>query len=106
MSDQMNDVEEIDLERFMTVEEDGAIATYETVATFHVEETDEDFIIFAEEGIEEGDEIEVMAALYNPAEIVEGNAGLPLVTLAQLESEEQMELVQSVLEDMMADDEE
>lgn len=105
MTDELNNTEDIDLEHFMVVEDDGAIATYETVATFHVEETDEDFIIFAEEGVEEGEEIEVMAALYNPADIVEGNAGLPLLTLEQLESEEQLELVQAVLEDMMEDDE-
>lgn len=95
---------EVDIERFMVVEEDGSIATYETVATFHVEETDEDFVIFAAEGELEGTELEVMAALYNPAEVVEGNAGLPLVTLEQIETEEQMELVQAVLEDMMEDD--
>ena len=105
MSDNEKNIGEVDIERFMVVEDDGAIATYETVATFHVEETDEDFIIFAEETELEGEEVEVMAALYNPAEVVEGNAGLPLVTLEQIESEEQMELVQAVLEDMMSDDE-
>ncbi|MCI9261496.1 hypothetical protein [uncultured Adlercreutzia sp.] len=108
MTDELENIDEneIDLERFMVVEDDGVIAIYETVATFHVDETGEDFIIFAEEDAEEGDEIEVMAALYNPAEIVEGEAGLPLVTLGQLESEEQMELVQAVLEDMMEEDDE
>lgn len=105
MSEETKNIGEVDIERFMVVEDDGSVATYETVATFHVEETDEDFIIFAEESDLEGSEIEVMAALYNPSEVVEGNAGLPLVTLEQIESEEQMELVQAVLEDMMEDDE-
>lgn len=108
MSDPMDiiDENELDLERFMVVEEDGVIATYETVATFHVDETDEDFIIFAEEDDEEGEELEVLAALYRPEEVVLGDAGLPLLVLDQLESEEQLELVQAVLEDMMEGDEE
>ena len=97
----LENVGEVDLEFFMAVEDDGSVSTYETVATFHVEETDEDFIIFVEEGAQEGEELEVMAALYNPAEVVEGNAGMPLVTLYALENEEQAELVEAVLHDMM-----
>lgn len=100
----LENVGEVDLEFFMAVEDDGSVSTYETVATFHVEETDEDFIIFAEEGAQEGEELEVMAALYNPAEVVEGNAGMPLVTLYALENEEQAELVEAVLHDMMEEE--
>lgn len=100
----LENVGEADLEFFMAVEDDGSVSTYETVATFHVEETDEDFIIFAEEGAQEGEELEVMVALYNPAEVVEGNAGMPLVTLYALENEEQAELVEAVLHDMMEEE--
>ncbi|MCI9207218.1 hypothetical protein [Adlercreutzia caecimuris] len=100
----LENVGEVDLEFFMAVEDDGSVSTYETVATFHVEETDEDFIIFVEEGAQEGEELEVMAALYNPAEVVEGNAGMPLVTLYALENEEQAELVEAVLHDMMEEE--
>ena len=57
-----------------------------------------------EEGAQEGEELEVMAALYNPAEVVEGNAGMPLVTLYALENEEQAELVEAVLHDMMEEE--
>lgn len=101
----LENVGEVDLEFFMAVEDDGSVSTYETVATFHVEETDEDFIVFVEEGAQEGEELEVMAALYDPSEIVEGNAGAPLVTLYPIESEEQAELVGAVLEDMMGEEE-
>lgn len=101
----LENVGEVDLEFFMAVEDDGAISTYETVATFHVEETDEDFIVFVEEGTQEGEELEVMAALYDPAEVVEGNAGMPLVTLYPIENEEQAELVEAVLHDMMEEEE-
>ena len=45
-----------------------------------------------------------MAALYNPAEVVEGNAGMPLVTLYALQNEEQAELVEAVLHDMMEEE--
>ena len=100
----LENVGEVDLEFFMAVEDDGSVSTYETVATFHVEETDEDFIIFVEEGAQEGEELEVMAALYNPAEVVEGNAGMPLVTLYALENEEQAELVEAVLHDMLEEE--
>ncbi len=100
----LENVGEVDLEFFMAVEDDGSVSTYETVATFHGEETDEDFIIFVEEGAQEGEELEVMAALYNPAEVVEGNAGMPLVTLYALENEEQAELVEAVLHDMMEEE--
>ena len=100
----LENVGEVDLEFFMAVEDDGSVSTYETVATFHVEETDEDFINFVEEGAQEGEELEVMAALYNPAEVVEGNAGMPLVTLYALENEEQAELVEAVLHDMMEEE--
>ena len=100
----LENVGEVDLEFFMAVEDDGSVSTYETVATFHVEETDEDFIIFVEEGAQEGEELEVMAALYNPAQVVEGNAGMPLVTLYALENEEQAELVEAVLHDMMEEE--
>lgn len=100
----LENVGEVDLEFFMAVEDDGSVSTYETVATFHVEETDEDFIIFVEEGAQEGEELEVMAALYNPAEVVEGNAGMPLVTLYALENEEQAELVEAVLHDMVEEE--
>lgn len=100
----LENVGEVDLEFFMAVEDDGSVSTYETVATFHVEETDEDFIIFVEEGAQEGEELEVMVALYNPAEVVEGNAGMPLVTLYALENEEQAELVEAVLHDMMEEE--
>ena len=100
----LENVGEVDLEFFMAVEDDGSVSTYETVATFHVEETDEDFIIFVEEGAQEGEELEVMAALYNPAEVVEGNAGMPLVTLYALENEEQAELLEVVLHDMMEEE--
>ena len=100
----LENVGEVDLEFFMAVEDDGSVSTYETVATFHVEETDEDFIIFVEEGAQEGEELEVMAALYNPAEVVEGNAGMPLVTLYALENEEQAERVEAVLHDMMEEE--
>lgn len=100
----LENVGEVDLEFFMAVEDDGSVSTYETVATFHVEEADEDFIIFVEEGAQEGEELEVMAALYNPAEVVEGNAGMPLVTLYALENEEQAELVEAVLHDMMEEE--
>ncbi|WP_304596674.1 hypothetical protein [Adlercreutzia caecimuris] len=100
----LENVGEVDLEFFMAVEDDGSVSTYETVATFHVEETDEDFIIFVEEGAQEGEELEVMAALYNPAEVVEGNVDMPLVTLYALENEEQAELVEAVLHDMMEEE--
>ncbi len=104
----LENVGEVDLEFFMAVEDDGSVSTYETVATFHVEETDEDFIVFVEQGAgddaEDGDELEVMAALYDPAEIVEGNAGMPLVTLYPIENEEQAELVGAVLQDMMEEE--
>ena len=100
----LENVGEVDLEFFMAVEDDGSVSTYETVATFHVEETDEDFIIFVEEGAQEGEELEVMAALYNPAEVVEGNAGMPLVTLYAIENEEQAEVVEAVLDDMMEEE--
>lgn len=104
----LENVGEVDLEFFMAVEDDGSVSTYETVATFHVEETDEDFIVFVEQGAgddaEDGDELEVMAALYDPAEIVEGSAGMPLVTLYPIENEEQAELVGAVLQDMMEEE--
>lgn len=100
----LENVGEVDLECFMAVEDDGSVSTYETVATFHVEETDEDFIVFVEEGASEGEELEVMAALYDPAEIVEGNTGMPLVTLYAIENEEQAELVEAVLQDMMEEE--
>ena len=100
----LENVGEVDLECFMAVEDDGSISTYETVATFHVEETDEDFIVFVEKGAAEGEELEVMAALYDPAEVVEGNAGLPLVTLYAIENEEQAVLVEAVLQDMMEEE--
>ena len=100
----LENVGEVDLEFFMAVEDDGSVSTYETVATFHVEETDEEFIIFAEEGAQEGEELEVMVSMYNPAEVVEGNAGMPLVTLYALENEEQAELVEAVLHDMMEEE--
>lgn len=100
----LENVGEVDLEFFMAVEEDGSVSTYETVATFHVEETDEDFIVFVEEGAQEGEELEVMAALYDPSEVVEGNTGMPLVTLYALETEEQAELVGAVLQDMMEEE--
>lgn len=89
-----------DIERFMAVAEDGSVSTFETIVTFYVEETGDNFIVFTEDGALEGEEVEAMAALFDPNEIVEGVTDLALLTLYPIEDEEKMALVEAVLQDM------
>jgi len=80
----------MDEKQFIVIDEEGNEFLCEIIFTFHSDDFDRDYVVYAIPGEEDDDEIEVSAAWYKQDEGDEGE-------LFPIETEEERELVEQVL---------
>ncbi|HEY4399771.1 MAG TPA: DUF1292 domain-containing protein [Lactobacillaceae bacterium] len=88
-------------EQYITlVDEDGSEALYSVLFTFHSDDYDKDYILLYPAGVEEDEEVDIQAFIFNPdedGEAVEGD-------LQPIEDDKEWDMVEEVLNTFLEDD--
>ena len=85
----------MDEKRIIVTDEDGNLVEYDIILTFTSPETNKDYVVYQVPGEEE----EVLAAVYEETSDTEG-------TLLEIETEEEFQMIQDVLDAFLKEEDE
>lgn len=88
----------LDEKMFTVIDENGNETLCEIILTFHSDTFDKNYVIYSMPGAEDADEVEVSAAIYQETAGDEGD-------LMPIETDEEWELIEKVLEDFEDEEE-
>ncbi|GHC21957.1 UPF0473 protein [Leuconostoc lactis KCTC 3528 = DSM 20202] len=89
-----------DIQKITLVDENGDEALYEVLFTFHSEEYGKDYILLVPEGVEDDEEVDIQAYIFNPDE----NGDATEEDLIQIEDDKEWDMVEEVLNTFLEDD--
>ncbi|GAO99663.1 DUF1292 domain-containing protein [Fructobacillus ficulneus] len=89
-----------EIDKITLVDENGDETLYEVLFTFHSEEFDRSYILLVPDGVEEDEQVDVQAYVFNPSE--EGEATEE--DLLPIEDDEEWNMVEEVLNTFLDDD--
>ncbi|MBU7456061.1 DUF1292 domain-containing protein [Leuconostoc fallax] len=95
MSDNNEEVQKITL-----VDDDGNETLHEVLFTFHSDEYNKNYILLVPEGVEEDEEVDIQAFVFDPDEDGEATEG----ELQPIEDDKEWDMVEEVLNTFLDDD--
>ena len=95
MSDNNEEVQKITL-----VDDDGKETLHEVLFTFHSDEYNKNYILLVPEGVEEDEEVDIQAFVFDPDEDGEATEG----ELQPIEDDKEWDMVEEVLNTFLDDD--
>ncbi|MDF7637040.1 DUF1292 domain-containing protein [Leuconostocaceae bacterium ESL0958] len=92
--------QEPEIDQITLVDENGDEALYEVLFTFHSEEYDKSYILLVPEGVEEDEQVDVQAYIFQPTEDAEAKEE----DLLPIEDDAEWDMVEEVLNTFLDDD--
>ncbi|MDD9138178.1 MULTISPECIES: DUF1292 domain-containing protein [Fructobacillus] len=89
-----------EIDKITLVDDNGDEALYEVLFTFHSEEYDKSYILLVPDGVEEDEQVDVQAYIFNPEEDGESKEG----NLMPIEDDAEWAMVEEVLNTFLDDD--
>ncbi|CAK1223117.1 DUF1292 domain-containing protein [Fructobacillus fructosus] len=89
-----------EIDKITLVDDNGDEALYEVLFTFHSEEYDKSYILLVPDGVEEDEQVDVQAYIFNPEENGDEKDG----NLLPIEDEAEWAMVEEVLNTFLDDD--
>lgn len=89
-----------EVQKVTLIDESGDEALYEVLFTFHSDEYNKDYILLVPEGIEDDEEVDIQAYIFNPDE----NGDATEEELIQIEDDKEWDMVEEVLNTFLEDD--
>lgn len=89
-----------EVQKITLIDESGDEALYEVLFTFHSDEYNKDYILLVPEGIEDDEEVDIQAYIFNPDE----NGDATEEELVQIEDDKEWDMVEEVLNTFLEDD--
>lgn len=89
-----------EIDKITLIDDNGDESLYEVLFTFHSEEFDRSYILLVPDGVEEDEEVDVQAYIFNPAEDGEATEE----DLLPIEDDAEWNMVEEVLNTFLDDD--